>query len=163
MKMKIMAPVLILLGAGLAVLALQYTDIFNWEKEEETLELTEAQMGMFLDLERKVKAVRQSVQNGILAQDEDFLIQASNQSLEVFDLIDSLTDTFQEAEGLEEAYQDFYASLVSIITLFLENRLEPGRARLMEMEESHAFIDNKLRGIVATVTGEGCLPCFQDL
>ncbi len=163
MKLKIIAPVLILLGAGLAVLALQYTDIFNGEKEEETAELTEAEMGMFLDLERKVKDVRQSVQNGILTEDADFLIQASNQSVEVFDLIDNLTARFPEAEGLEEAYQDFYAKLVSIITLFMENRLEPGRARLMELEESHGFIDNKLRGIVATVTGEGCLPCFQDL
>ncbi len=163
MNIKILAPIFVLLGAGLAVLVLQYPQVLDREKGEEVEELSEAEMAMFLELERKVRDVRQSVQNGILAEDEDFLIQASNQSIEVYDLIEKLSDRFPEAEGLEEAYQDFYAKLVSIITLFMENRLEPGRARLMELEQSHGFIDNKLRGLVDTVTGEGCLPCFQDL
>ncbi len=162
MNKKIPAFLVLLLGAGLAAMFLYYTQIPDRDAAREA-ELSDAEVGMFLQFERKVTAVRQAVQNGILAEDEDYLIQASRQSVEVFDLIQDLTSRFPEAEGLESAYQDYYAQLVSIITLFMENRLEQGRARLLELEQSHGFIEGKMRAIVDTVTGEGCLPCFQEL
>lgn len=163
MKSKIIVPLCLAAGALMAVLVMHYPQIKEQVRPSETEELTQAEVGLFLQFEREVKAVRQAVQNGILAEDVEYLVQASSKSLEVFDLLDELTRAFPEAQGLEKTYQDFYAQLVSIISLFMEKRLERGRARLMELEESHSFIDGKMRAIVDSVTGDGCLPCFEDL
>ncbi len=162
MNIKILIPLCLLLVVGAAVLILNQFQVLEREAADET-ELTEEQIGMFLQFERKVKDVRQSVQNGIMAEDKDHLIQAAQKSLVVFDLAQELEEEFPQAEGLKKTYEEFYARLVSIITLFMENRLEQGRARLMELEQSHVFVHGKLEAILDSVTGEGCVPCFEDL
>ncbi len=124
--------------------------------------ITDEQLALLVDFERKVTLVQQAIKNGILTRDSDYLIVAANISLDVFDLLDQIENVFSDAETLAGSYQDYFAKLVTIISLFYENRLERGRASLMELEESHIFIQGKLRAITQTAIGDGCVPCFGD-
>ncbi|SMP44773.1 hypothetical protein SAMN06295888_10329 [Desulfonatronum zhilinae] len=124
--------------------------------------LDQEQLAMLLQFERKVIQVQQAVKSGILTDDSAYLVMAAQVSLEVFDLLDQIKAAFPDAAALEKSYQDFYAKLLTIVTLFFENRLERGRATLMELEESHVFIYGKLRAIMSTATGDGCVPCFSQ-
>jgi len=129
---------------------------------EERERITDQQLTLLVDFERKVTLVQQAIKNGILTRDSDYLIVAANISLDAYDLLEQIEDVFPDAEELTDSYQDYYAKLVTIITLFYENRLERGRASLMELEESHSFIQGKLRVITQTATGDGCVPCFAQ-
>ena len=129
---------------------------------EEGEKITDDQIALLVDFERKVSLVQQAIKNGILTRDSDYLIVASNISLDAYDLLDQIEGIFPESDELTRSYQDYFAKLVTIITLFYENRLERGRASLMELEESHTFIQGKLRAITRTATGDGCIPCFDD-
>ncbi len=129
---------------------------------EEGEKIADDQIALLVDFERKVTLVQQAIKNGILTRDSDYLIVASNISLDAYDLLDQIEGVFPGSEELTVSYQDYFAKLVTIITLFYENRLERGRASLMELEESHTFIQGKLRAITRTATGDGCIPCFDD-
>ncbi len=129
---------------------------------EERERITDEQVALLMDFERKVTLVQQAIKNGILTRDSDYLIVAANISLDAYDLLEQIEDVFPDSEDLTDSYQDYFAKLVTIITLFYENRLERGRASLMELEESHTFIQGKLRAITRTATGDGCVPCFGD-
>jgi len=129
---------------------------------EERERITDQQLALLVDFERKVTLVQQAIKSGILTRDSDYLIVAANISLDAYDLLDQIEEIFPESEELTSSYQDYFSKLVTIITLFYENRLERGRASLMELEESHTFIQGKLRAITQTATGDGCVPCFGD-
>ncbi len=61
-----------------------------------------------------------------------YLVMAAQTSLEVFDLLDQIKGRLpQRSPTLGKSYLDFYAKLLTIVTLFFENRLERGRATLM--------------------------------
>ncbi len=124
--------------------------------------ITDEQVALLVDFERKVTLVQQAIKNGILTRDSDYLILAANISLDAYDLLEQIEEVFPDSEDLTDSYQDYFAKLVTIITLFYENRLERGRASLMELEESHTFIQGKLRVITRTATGDGCVPCFAQ-
>lgn len=129
---------------------------------EKSERITDEQLALLVDFERKVTLVQQAIKNGILTRDSDYLIVAANISLDVYDLLDQIETIFPDAEDLAGSYQDYFAKLVTIISLFYENRLERGRASLMELEESHIFIQGKLRAITQTAIGDGCVPCFGN-
>lgn len=131
-------------------------------KEAEKQKLNEAQLALLLQFERRALQVQQSIKSGILTKDPAFMVQAAQTSLSVFDTLAEIEASFPEARELTRSYQDFYAKLVTIISLFFENRLERGRATLMELEESNVFIYGKLRNIMSTATGQGCVPCFSQ-
>jgi len=145
----------------LLLLALFATGCTKQDSAEQE-KLNQEQLAMLLQFERKVIQVQQAVKSGILADDSAYLVTAAQTSLEVFDLLDQIKAAFPDAADLEKSYQDFYAKLLTIVTLFFENRLERGRATLMELEESHVFIYGKLRAIMSTATGDGCVPCFSQ-
>lgn len=81
-----------------------------------------------------VNGINSDIRGGILSQDEQDMIQASASSMEVYSVLEAIrADYPDEAATFRADYTRYFAKLVSTSSLFLENRLDLGRARLAEM------------------------------
>lgn len=100
------------------------------------------------DIKVSVYQVASEIKTGILMNEEAYFIQASLTSLAIFDGIDRMSHKEREASALlYEEYTKYYTSLVSISSLFLEQRKEEANQRLSQINASQAKIDSKLAHI----------------
>ncbi len=81
-----------------------------------------------------VNGINSDIRGGILSQDEQDMIQASASSMEIYSVLEAIrADYPNEAATFRADYTRYFAKLVSTSSLFMENRLDLGRARLSEM------------------------------
>lgn len=129
-----------LLIMGLFVLlALATINYFQNNKLEPLLESTR----QITAIEGLSKEITSNVQSGILTGDDEYTILAAQNSLQIFELIEELSQSHpQEAAIINERYIDFYTSMIAIYSVFTENRLEEGRERLLEVEQKAEEMNN---------------------
>jgi methyl-accepting chemotaxis protein len=88
-----------------------------------------------LELARNVDALNIQIRDGILTTEDRFAIEAAQTSLLVLEGLDEIAEQFPEqAEQFRGEYLGFFSGLVSINSLFNENRQDEGRLRLQELE-----------------------------
>ena len=87
-------------------------------------------------LTHDIDGINIGVREGILTGNEKYAVETARISLDVFACLDVLEPSFPEwTENFAGMYLDFFAGLVSINSLFIENRLDEGRKRLLELEQ----------------------------
>ncbi|WP_052812715.1 methyl-accepting chemotaxis protein [Desulfonatronum thioautotrophicum] len=86
-----------------------------------------------------IHGVFRSVQNGILTRDERYAVQTATASLNVFREMAELETAYPELIAqVRSTYHSFFVRMVSVTSLFLENRLEAAQTRLNELEHGLA-------------------------
>lgn len=106
-------------------------------------------------IESNGKSIVSNIKSGILTGDDNYAILAAKQSLEIFDLIESLKGTApQEAIDIEREYLDFYSSIVSVQAVFMENRLEEGAVKLTEIADNEYIMNRFLAKVLNNLQDE---------
>ena len=97
------------------------------------------------NLNAGVQEVFRAVQNGILARDHRYAVQSAQASLSVFREMEELARIHPELIAqVRPMYQTFFVRMVSITSLFLENRSQEAQARLDELERGFAEITGRM-------------------
>jgi signal transduction histidine kinase len=92
-----------------------------------------------------MQEINRAIQSGILTLDEKYAVQSARHSLEVIERLTALEKLHPEYAGaIRRMYLDYYVKIVSINSLFLENRVEEGRTRLAELEMSQSKINAEM-------------------
>lgn len=100
-------------------------------------------------LARDIDGINIGVRDGILTGKKEYAVESAAISLDVFKCLDALGGPFPEwTESFHHQYLDFFARLVSINSLFLENRLEEGRDRLQELEQLRDRLEQETDALV---------------
>lgn len=106
-----------------------------------------------------VNEIYSNAQSGILTGNPAYSVKMAQKSLEVQDMIYKLekyetsiknqeNDFLNDISNINKLYLDTYAKIVSVNSLFLENRIEEGRNRLKEIEEGYGQIISAIDLIV---------------
>lgn len=102
-----------------------------------------------------VNEVGQKIQSGILTDDETYSVEAANLSLEVHDLLELLKETHpKEGAAVEADFTAFFVNMVAINSIFLENRIDEGRARLGEIGNLQNSINSSLNTVEEILISE---------
>lgn len=131
---KIIAPYAVL---GLLVLALLATT-FAFDLKRQRVAAEERAL---LEVGVGVGAVSSRVQNGILTRKESFAIEAANAALRVDNFIDHLGE---EGNALRFQFHSYFAAMVAINSVYLENRTAEGEKRLDQLREQERKIDETI-------------------
>jgi methyl-accepting chemotaxis protein len=143
-KTKVMLPVLALAAVILITFALNYHYLNNGVRK------IESNKSHFNRINSLIEQMTISIQSGILTRDTDYAVQSAVHSLEIFDTLKLLkTDYPEEIEAFSDEYIQYYVTLVSIHSLFEENRLADGSSRLQELGERHQRIENMSAGMMS--------------
>jgi len=142
---KIVAPY-VLLGI---VIVFVFMSLHGINKQAESA--SELESGL-LQMQTRVHELASSVQIGILTGDERHSIRAAEIA---FDVDGRLTDAAGSgsaaAQGLLGQFQDYFAGMVSVSALFLENRVAEGEAQLREVERMQQRIDQAVGSVLSEV------------
>ena len=77
------------------------------------------------EINKGISDVRILIQNAIMVEDEAYSVFAAQRSLEIFDKLDKLGEVHPgEAEQIRRLYTEYYLEVVSIKSLFLENKMD---------------------------------------
>lgn len=98
-----------------------------------------------------INEIYSSAQSGILTGNPAYSVKMAQKSLEVQDMIQDLGkygadkknyrfDFLDDIRNINKLYIDTYAKIVSVNSLFLENRIQEGSNRLKEIEEGYTQI-----------------------
>lgn len=148
-KNKIVLPVLLI--------AVIVFSTFGWIYRFQNYE-----MKRIIESERLLDQVREgmleinrTIQSGILTLDERYAVQAAQHSLRVFERLSALEKLQPaDAEAVRRRYLDYYVKIVSINSLFLENRLDEGLTRLAELEINSSKINAEMDGMIQLRIGQ---------
>ena len=100
-------------------------------------------------LARDIDGINIGIRDGILTGKEEYAVESAVISLDVFKCLESLGRPFPEwTKNFNDLYLDFFSRLVSINSLFLENRLEEGRDRLLELEQLRGRLEQETDALV---------------
>lgn len=133
---KILAPFLLL---GLVVLTLLIL-LFRFEVRLESIAQRERAL---LEVKTEINAIASRIQSGILTRSESFAIEAARAALQSDE---SLRQLGNDDGNLRQQFEDFFAAVVAINSVFLENRNEEGARRLDQLRDQE--------GRIATLVGE---------
>jgi methyl-accepting chemotaxis protein len=97
----------------------------------------------------RVHEVSARVQSGILTRQESYAIEAAQSALAADAALTELTPDYPEAAALLAQFQDFFAGMVAINSMYLENRLAEGEKRLTELGSLEQNIDQAVSGAIA--------------
>ncbi len=127
-KIKIAAPILAMAGIVILTFGLTYyylnTNVRHIEQDRES----------FHHMNALTDSLTIAIQSGILTQDSSYAIGAARHSLAIYDLLEGLEASYpDEIAQYGEMFQDYFATVVSINSLFEENRVEEGSQRLEEL------------------------------
>ncbi|MDA8424036.1 MAG: ATP-binding protein [Nitrospiraceae bacterium] len=114
------------------------------------------QMGRTIEAERLLDEISEgmqeinwTIQSGILTHDERYAVQSARHSLRVFERLAFLEKLHPaDAAAIRSMYLDHYVKIVSINSLFLENRLEEGSARLVDLEKSYSRMNAEMQRVI---------------
>lgn len=131
----------------LAVIILAVFSSVYWLLDRQLLELVDTRDRMN-QVESRIERLTADLQSGILALENDYFIAAAHQSLMIEQELRLLQ--IQEpllVQPLAEAYPVFYAGMVSVSSLFLENRLQEGQVRLAELRQQRLQMSETIHRI----------------
>lgn len=133
---KTLAPFLLL---GLVVLILLIL-LFRFEVRRESIAHRERAL---LEVKTGINAIASRIQSGILTRSESFAIEAARAAQQSGESLRKLGD---DDGNLRQRFEDFFAAVVAINSVFLENRNEEGARRLDQLRDQE--------GRIATLVGE---------
>ena len=88
-----------------------------------------------INLARNIDAINVRIRDGILTAEDRFAVSAAQTSLAVLEGISAIEAEFPEqARQFRDEYLAFFSGLVSVNSMFNENRQEEGRRRMQELE-----------------------------
>lgn len=91
------------------------------------------------------REVFRAVQSNILTHDVAFAVRTASTSLEVRQLLDGLQgDNPETVRELSAGYTRYYVALVSITSLFMENRLAEAQTRLGELDRFYQEMNREI-------------------
>ena len=95
------------------------------------------------------------VQNSILTRQESFAIEAAKLALDVDALVVKLEALEgSDLSGFRERFQNYFANMVAISSVFLENRAEIGAVRLGEVRAFERQLDEAIDHDIEKARGE---------
>ncbi|MBE0508094.1 MAG: methyl-accepting chemotaxis protein [Marinospirillum sp.] len=125
---KIALPFLLLAAIILTVFASVY-----WLLDRQLLELVDSRERMSR-VELNIERITADLQSGILSLNDEYFIAAAQTSLLVEQELQWLQAQQPELlRGFNEQYQQFYAGMVAVSSVFLEQRVEEGQQRLSDL------------------------------
>ena len=133
-KTKIILPIplLGLLMCGIFALVYFFINVQSVEHKQSQNHLK--------NLNNGIQEVFRAVQSGILTRDHHYAVQSARTSLEIRQELEAVARIHPElAEQVRSLYQPFFARMVSITSLFQENRMQEAQSRLSELEQG--FVD----------------------
>jgi signal transduction histidine kinase len=138
-KSKIVLPLLLI--------AVFVFSTFSWVYRFQNYEMERTiEAERLLDQIREgMQEINRSIQSGILTLDEKYAVQSARHSLGVIERLTALEKLHSEDAGaIRLMYLDYYVKIVSINSLFLENRVEEGRTRLAELEMNQSKMNTEM-------------------
>ena len=124
----------------LAVLLLGVFAGIYWLLERQLFELVETREQMNR-VEIQVERLTADLQSGILSLDNSYFISAARTSLDIeADLLHLSQREPALILGLRDEYYAFYSGMVSVSSVFLEQRLQEGQQRLAELRQARERI-----------------------
>jgi len=139
---KIVLPFIVIAGLIVAVLLfLQHS-----ENRQQALADRELQFSQVLASAHQISSL---VKSGILTRNESYAIDTAKAAMQA----DTLLGALAEAE-LAKQFRDYYAAMVGINSVFLENRHSEGEKRLAQLREQEKQIDSAITGRIAGVHEE---------
>ncbi|MBF0235525.1 MAG: methyl-accepting chemotaxis protein [Desulfamplus sp.] len=131
LKQKITIPLTVLAVAAVLFLGFIYYSLNV--KVTQLVADTEAAEKMYRDSGEIFRAV----QSGILTKDNKYPVMAARCSLALLDHLEVLSLKYpEESAGLKGIHEKYYTAIVSVTSLFMENRLEQAESRLDEIEKA---------------------------
>ncbi|WP_265942828.1 EAL domain-containing protein [Dechloromonas sp. A34] len=94
-----------------------------------------------ITVQLQLREISAQVQGGILTGQERFAIQAANAALEADRQLVALGRLRHDTGELGSHFENYYAGMVALNSLFLENRAEEGTQRLAGMRDLQGQID----------------------
>ena len=95
----------------------------------------DAEYDRIMEAVRKVDTINIAIRDGILTKDSRYALEAAAESTAIFEGMASLSaDSRIYADAFNREFTKFYVNLVSLYSLFLENRIEEALAKLKELE-----------------------------
>ena len=144
---KIVLPIALI---GLLVLIVLGV-LHSIELRQETLAHREI---VLTQLQTQVREVSARVQSGILTHKDSYAIDAAKTALAADQALHTLAADYPQAESLLTAFQDYYAGMVAVNSVFLENRKEEGEKRLDELRTREANVDKLVVAAIAEAHAE---------
>lgn len=107
-----------------------------------------------LETEVGINALAARMQTGILTRDDRHSISAAKLALEIGSHLQGLSHSAPEIKMMIPRFQDYFAGIVSISSLFLENRLDEGERQVERVETLHASMDAEVKKLIAAAGAE---------
>lgn len=107
-----------------------------------------------LDAQTQVHELASRVQSGILTRNDEHAIAAANIALKAEQALAGLAATAPAAVELSKKFQHYFAGMVSINALFLENREADGEKRLVEVRTLQQQIGQSVAAVLADASRE---------
>jgi len=139
---KIVAPFVIIAGLIVAVM------LFLQNSENRQLQLAEREL-QFSHVQASARQVSALVKSGILTRNESYAIETAREAEQA----DVLFGKLAEPE-LARQYRDYFAAMVGINSVFLENRQAEGEKRLGQLREQEKNIDAAIAARISAVHEE---------
>lgn len=118
-----------------------------WLTERQLLVVAETREAL-KQTEVDIQRLAVDLQSGILSSDEGYFISAAANSVQIENQLRSLRQQEPEImQGLLSQYHDYYAGMVAVSSVFLEQRLEEGQARLQELTRSRDAISRQVDSV----------------
>jgi methyl-accepting chemotaxis protein len=121
------------------------------EQRQETLANREIVLNQ---LQTQVREVSARVQSGILTRQESYAIDAANAALAADQAMTALAANYPKSTALLAKFQDYYAGMVAINSVYLENRQAEGEKRLGELRARELAVDQAVNAAVTEAHGE---------
>ena len=100
-----------------------------------------------ISLQLQLREISAQVQGGILTGQERFAIQAANAALEADRQLVALGRLRHDSAELGSRFENYYAGMVALNSLFLENRADEGKRRLAGMHDLQGQIDEHVNSM----------------
>ncbi|WP_295409150.1 HAMP domain-containing protein [uncultured Thiocystis sp.] len=141
---KMIAPYALL---GILVLAL-LSVLFAFDLKRQGVAADERAL---LEIGSAVREIAARVQTGILTREEAMAIEIAQVARRADGLIARLGP---DGEGLHTPFQDYFAAMVAVNSVYLENRTEEGAQRLGQLREQERGIDASIVTRIAAAEAE---------
>lgn len=107
---------------------------------------------MYEDVQNLVRNIDQlgiTVRDGILTRDDEHAIKAAQLSLAIHDELEQLGQMPRQLVGrVLSGYEPYYTGLVSLTSLYRENRIDDAQRRLDELGELETAIDQAVQPMI---------------
>jgi diguanylate cyclase (GGDEF)-like protein/PAS domain S-box-containing protein len=107
-----------------------------------------------LALQVQLREIAAQVQGGILTGEERFAIQAANAALAADHQLQALAGLRGEDGELAAHFENYYAGMVALNSLFLEKRIDEGSRQLAHMQELQGRIDDHVGRLREAARGD---------